>query len=232
MPELEVALRQLGGQIEWPSTPELAPAVRSRLARRRAVWRRPVAIAFAVLVVGVGAVLAVPPARTAVLEWLGIKGVKITRVEDLPPAPVTGNLELGRQVSLAEARRLAPWLVVPSERPDGAYVSDVIPGGQVTLVWGSPDRPRLLMVEFQGVAFIEKLVQSETAVEAVEVRGHPGAWVPGEHVLLYRNARGAMREDTARLAGKTLVWQRGDVTFRLEGDLSKEQALRIARSAN
>jgi hypothetical protein len=35
-----------------------------------------------------------------------------------------------------------------------------------------------------------------------------------------------------RLAGKTLLWQDGEVTLRLEGDLSKAEALRIARSAD
>jgi len=230
MPEFDVALRQLGRHIEWPPTPELAPAVRSRIGKRRA-WR-PVAIALAVLVVAVGAVMAVPPARTAIFEWLGIKGVKITRVEQLPPTPVVGNLDLGRPVTLAEARRRAPWLLVPTDAPDSVHYSDSIPGGKVTLLWGTPTSVRLLLTEFRGETFIEKLIQPETNVEEVTVDGKPGVWLEDRHVVLYRNLKGFTREDTARLVGQTLLWQDGEVTLRLEGDLSKEEALRIARSAD
>jgi hypothetical protein len=49
-------------------------------------------------------------------------------------------------------------------------------------------------------------------------------------VFAFRDREGNFRESTARLAGKTLLWQQGDVTLRLEGELSKQQALRIARS--
>jgi hypothetical protein len=231
MPELEAVLRELGNQVEFPPTPDLAPAVRNRLRRRRS-FRRPVAIALAVLVVVLGAVLAVPSARTALLDWLGIKGARIVRVEKLPPAPVIGNLDLGRPLTLAEARRRFRGLVVPKEKPDRVYLSKEIPGGKITLIWGSPIQPRLLLTEFRGEAFIEKLVRPETKVERVEVNGAPGAWVEGQHVLFYRDREGQTREDTARLAGRTLLWQRGDVTLRLEGRISRDEALRIARLAS
>ena len=85
--------------------------------------------------------------------------------------------------------------------------------------------------DLRGAAYLEKLVEPGTKVETVEVGGSPGVWVAGRHVLAYRDRLGVFRQDTARLAGKTLIWQRGDVTLRLEGDLSKQEALRIARSA-
>ena len=39
------------------------------------------------------------------------------------------------------------------------------------------------------------------------------------------------RTETARLAGHTLIWPVGDVTLRLEGDLSLERAVEIGSSA-
>jgi hypothetical protein len=42
---------------------------------------------------------------------------------------------------------------------------------------------------------------------------------------------GSRRTETARLAGHTLIWPRGDTTLRLEGDLTLEEAVRIAESA-
>ena len=56
-----------------------------------------------------------------------------------------------------------------------------------------------------------------------------GVWIEGEqHVLFYP---GAEREEPFRLVGNTLVLERTDgVTVRIEADISKEEALRIARS--
>jgi hypothetical protein len=230
MPELDAALRELGRQVEFPPTPDLASAVRTRLGERR-WWRRPVGIALAVLVVALGAALAVPAARTALLDWLGLRGVSIVRVEHLPPAPVIGHLDLGRPVTLAEARSRAPWILVPSESPDRVYVSAAIPGGKVSLLWGTPANVRLLLTEFRGEAFVQKLIAPDAKVEPVDV-GDSGAWLDQPHVLTYRDRYGRFREDTARLAGKTLLWQQGEVTLRLEGELSKEKALQIARSAS
>ena len=64
------------------------------------------------------------------------------------------------------------------------------------------------------------------------VNGQPGAWIEEPHVVFFEDRRGRMRQSTGRLAGKTLLWQHGEVTLRLEGDLSKEEALRIARTAD
>ena len=235
MAELELALRELGRHVEFPPSPDLASGVRRRLGdRRRIRWQRPLVIALAVLGVAIGAVLAVQPARTAVLDWLGIRGARITRVEKLPPAPALGNLDLGRRITLAEARRRAPWLLVPSAEgvgaPDLVSRSARVPGGKITLLWGRPRDVHLLLTEFRGAAFIEKLVQPGAKVELLQVDGSPGAWLGGSHVLMYRDRDGRIRDDTARLAGKTLLWQRGAVTLRLEGDFSREEALRIARS--
>jgi hypothetical protein len=236
MAELELALRELGSELDYPPAPDLASAVRRRLAEpRRPWWRRPAVVALAVLTVAIGAVLAVPPARTAILDWLGIEGARITRVEQLPSAPVVGHLDLGQTVTLAEARRRAPWLFVPEAKgvgaPDRIGFSTAIPGGKVTFLWGTPTDVHLLLTQFRGEAFIEKLVQPGTKVDLLRVNGGRGAWLEDEHVLIYRNTFGAMRQDTARLAGKTLLWQRGNVTLRLEGALSREEALRIGRSA-
>jgi len=230
MAELDLALRELGRSVEFPPTPDLVSAVRGRLGERRS-WRRPVAIALTLLVVSLGAALAVPAARTALLDWLGIRGARIVRVDKLPPVPATGNLDLGRPVELAEARRLAPWLLVPADAPDRAYFSTAIPGGKVNLLWGTPTSVRLLLTEFRAQeTFIEKLLEPEAEAKPVEV-GDRGVWLEAPHVFAFRDGDGVFREETARLAGKTLLWEQGDVMLRLEGELSKDEALRIARSA-
>jgi hypothetical protein len=240
MPELELTLRELGARIELPPTPDIASAVRRRLAEEPAprAWfprRRTLAIALAVLAAAIGAVMAVPPARTAVLEWLGIKGVTIVRVDKLP-AVEPRDPELGERVSLEEARRLAGYRVlVPTldgvGAPDEAYATPLGVDRQVSFVWRGPDGIRLLMTQFRGVAMAEKMVGPGTDAVAVDVDGYPGVWFGGaEHFFVYRDSQGEPREETLRLVGNALVWQRGELLLRLEGDLSKEQALDIARS--
>jgi hypothetical protein len=224
MLELDAALRELGRQVEFPPTPDLASGIRTRLERPRR-WGRSAAIALAVLVVAVGAVLAVPPARTAIFDWLGLRGVTIVRVDELPATPPVGSLDLGRRVTPAEA---PTWALFPDDQPDSVYMD----GGVVNLLWGTPGDVRLLLTEFRGEALIQKLIEGGAEVERVTVNGRPGVWLDQQHVVFIRDPRGRLRDDEGRLAGKTLLWVDGGVTLRLEGDLSKAHALRIARSAD
>ena len=235
MPELELALRRLGDEVEWPETPHLASAVRMRLeAGPGRIFRpRRLAFALALVAVAVGAVLAVPPARTAVLDWLGFGGVEIRRVAELPQVPAGGRLVLGERVGLEEARRRAghPVLVPAGEAPDAVYLDATSPGSPVALVYGSREEPRLLVLQFRAAPLIEKALRFETKVEQVVVTGEPGLWIEGpEHEFFYQTGERETTLDTQRLAGNTLLWTRGLLTLRIEGDLSKAEALRIAES--
>jgi hypothetical protein len=250
MSELEQALVRLGSELEFPETPDVAAAVRRRLAgapRRRRLGRT-LAVAFALVAVLAGAVLAVPPARSAILEWLGLRGATVEKVETLPelPSRVPASLELGRPVPIEDGRpRLDfPSLLVPAAlgAPDAAYYSSVVPGGKVSLVYeprGDVPRSRftgvgLLVTEFSGRAspeFVRKLVDQGVSVERVEVEGRLGLWIEGgPHALLFRGPDGRILEDSARLAGNTLLLQHGRLLVRLEGELSRERALEIAAS--
>lgn len=235
MPELELALRRLGADVEWPETPVLASAVRMRIEAepRRVFPPRRLALALALVAVAVGAVLAVPPARTAVLDWLGFGGVEIRRVAELPKVPAGGRLVLGERVALEDARRRAghPVLVPAGEPPDAVYLDTASPGSPVALVYGSPEEPRLLVLQFRAAPLIEKALRFETKVEQVVVTGEPGLWIEGpEHEFFYLTGEREPTLDTQRLAGNTLLWTRGLLTLRIEGDLSKAEAVRIAES--
>src|ERR687895_1847763 len=194
MAELELELRRLGTEVAWPETPDLASAVRRRIEAppERRFRRRTLTIALAILVVGVGAVLAVPPARTAILDWLGFGGVEIRRVAELPQVPSEGRLVLGERVSLERARALAEHpVLVPEEagfeQPNAVYVDPFAPGRPVALVYGPLGRPRLLVLEFGAAPLIEKALLGETRVEQVTVDGARGLWIEGpRHEFFYR----------------------------------------------
>ena len=235
MSELETRLAEL--RVEWPPEPDVTARVRTRLeAKPRPRRFRPAwAVALAILVVG-GGVAAVPPARSAVLRWLGIEGVRIQRVPVAPtPAPTT----VARWTS-ASARRSRRDTLVPDAlgRPDAVYTE----GDHVTLLYrprrGLPESAQTgagaLLSQFPGRThpqLIRKLAGPGTTIERVRVDGEPGYWLGGDvHSLIYEDPSGGIRESPMRLAGPTLVWRHGDLTLRLEADVSKSRALAIARS--
>jgi hypothetical protein len=243
--ELELQLQALGRELAFPPAPDLVGRVRAATARpRRASWRRPLVIALAALAVAVGAVLAVPDARSTILRWIGIGSVRVELVDELPDVPVRTTLPLGEEVSRAEARRLfgrpllRPRLDDLGE-PDAVYFG-LGPGGtRVTYLWGAREKPKLLLQQFRGAVDAglgKKVVQDKktargTSVRFATVNGRPALGLFGEpHFLMYLDPRtGEPVEDQVYLAGNVLLWESGDLTLRLEGDLEFAEMLRIAR---
>jgi hypothetical protein len=214
VPELELALRQLGGELDWPEQPNLAPALGARLREpRRRSLSRPLALALAVLAAALAVALAVPPARSAILDFFGIGGVEIRRVETLPPLPPERGAP-GIPMSLAEARNRVVFDVVVPEGYQRVYWSPEI----VTFVW--PDR---LLMEFEGdEQILKKVVEEDTRVEYLDVNGYSAVWLEGAPHGLF------LPGGEKRLAGNVLIWVRGTLTFRLEGELTRERALELA----
>jgi hypothetical protein len=227
---------------------------RGRLAglTRRAGWRRLAVAGLAAVLLAAAVLVASPGTREAVARRLGLRGVGVELGGPPPPTVTTRpgerlDLGLGERVTLEEARRRVGFpVLVPAaagfERPAAVFVDPAVPaGGRVDLVYrGQPGLPAspftdvgLLVTEFRGQPTAEflKKVTVLGVVEAVTVGGQPGYWFSGEpHFFTYQDARGTLREERTRLAGNTLIWQRGELTLRLEGQLSKEEALRVAES--
>ena len=254
MSGLERDLRDLAERVEWPATPEIETVVHRRLLApsaplsRRRRRRRASVVVLAALLAFCGAALAASPgARDSILEWLGLRGVRVQRVPALPKVELGSGLDLGRRVTLEQARRRVRFaVVVPSlagfKRPDEVFLSDELPGGQVSFVYGPrPGLPRatetgagLVISQFAGrvpTRLIGKLAGPGTTVERVSVNGESGLWLSGaEHLAFYEDARRSFRRSKPRLAGNTLLWQRGPVTLRLEARVGNARALRIASS--
>jgi hypothetical protein len=245
--ELEHELREL--RVAWPDTPDLAARVGERLAAapapaRRGIewplWRIGVAVAAALIAV----VMTVPSARSDILEWLGLASVRIERSEPRP-SRLGSELDLGSPVSLEQARRRAGFrLVVPAAvgPPDAVYLApDPVTQTRVEFVY----RPRaglprsgttgvgLLMTQFRAPARVEirKTAGVGTEVERLRVEGDPAFFLSGApHGFAYLNEVDAAFEEQ-RLAGNTLLVERRDgVLLRLEGEISRDEAVRIAAS--
>ena len=239
MTPLERELQALSSALDWPDTPDVAGRVVARTAdaRPRPVVRRRLALALAVVLAALVAVLAVPPARTAVFDWLGIGGAQIIRVDDLPSLSPTPGLEiLGDRVTLDQARERAGFAF--ADPPDDERAPDEIllaPGTRVTYVWRDDARVRLLLTQFPGDAtepgLVKKLVSSATQTDMLDIDGHRALWLEGgPHAVLFVSPDGNIGDDFGWLAGNTLLVENDGVTVRIEAQVDRDDAIELARS--
>ena len=254
MDTLEQHLTELGSHLVFPATPPLAAAVRVRLSaewsrRRTPRWR----LIAAALAAALAIVFGIPPVRTAVAHWLGISGIVIRPVPSLPAATppraspsvsdLGRRLGLGTVSSLRDAQALAGFVIaVPGSlgAPDAVYVRTE-PGRVVTLVYrprpGLPQSAQtgvgILITEFRGSVdpgLFQKLIVAGTPLTPVTVNGGQGYWIPSVHGIAYELADGSIYPDQVRLAGPVLIFERGDMTVRIEGAGTEDRALAIAAS--
>jgi hypothetical protein len=260
MSDLERRLTQLGRELDWPGTPELAravsarlpaaPASAGRLRPRRSPpasrFRRSLAIALAGLLVLAGGVFAaVPGVRDSVLEFFGLQGATVERRETLPPAPAPRSPSLGEPTTLAAAREslgFEPLLPDAGGPPDGIFVDDRVPGGRLSLTYrpraGLPEARStglgLLVDEFRGdlaPEYIGKIAGQATRMRQLLIDGDRAIWLEGApHFFFYRSPEGPIQEDRLRIAQNVLLIERDPLLVRLEGAFSRERAVEVARS--
>lgn len=234
MTSLEIRLRALGHELDIPAERDLAPAVLARLEGHRPfAWRRAGVLALALVAIAVGTAFAVPQARSAILRFFHIGGETIIRVDTLPPAVERSEAAgLGSPGSRAQAERTLGFrLLLPpvdGDAPERAYVLGDSVG---TVVLRSHGRP-VLLSEFSspGEMGLKKLTIDQTEVQWVQVDGRAAIWIRGTHTLTYFDRQLGFREQTIRVRGNVLVWTRGQLTLRLEGHLSRSQAIALAES--
>jgi hypothetical protein len=195
---------------------------------RTAPSRRVQAAVAAVVAVVVGA-LAVPPVRAAVGDLFGLGGVLVR--EDPGPAPSTAPPPPGAtsDLSLAEAADLVPFRpAVPTALgdPDGVEVS--ADRRVLSLTWETDDGT--VRLDQIGARLDYAFAKSATGVRFVDVAGDFALWFPRPHEVVVLEPDGTARRETARLAGHTLIWERGTVTMRLEGDLTSARAIAVAET--
>jgi hypothetical protein len=250
VPDLEQQLSALGSALDWPPTPDLASMV--YLPARREVQPR-WALAAAAVLVAIAALAIYPPSREAIANWVNVH-TSFQRVTHLatpspqPPGPLGERLGLGGRTTLTDAQKQMAWhIALPSTlgRPDEVYIEpppDSPAQGEVTLVYATrPGIPvaaqtgvSVLVTEARGTVdqnFFGKMMGPDTTLEPVTVAGHQGYWIAGPlNEFFFTDSSGQVRSDTVRLAANTLILDYGGTIVRIEGNLTKAQALEIANS--
>jgi hypothetical protein len=279
MPDLEQQLTALGSALDWPPTPDLTrviplPASRkgsTHLPARRGGraplaapgWGVPVGkryrprwalAAAAAIVIASAGLLAFPPSREAIANWVNVHTIfqqvpHLATPSPQQPGPLGKRLGLGGRTTLANAQRQIAWhIAIPSTlgQPDEVYLQPPLDSpaqGEVTLVYATrPGIPvagqtgvSLLVTEARGAVdqnFFGKMIDpGTTTLEAVTVAGHQGYWISGPlNEFFFTDANGNFRNETVRLAANTLILDYAGTVIRIEGNLTKVQALEIAAS--
>jgi len=221
--------------------------------RGRTLGRNRWALAAAAVFLIAALLLAYTPTRKAIAGWINLH-TTIQRVEHpptpspLPSGPLGSQLGLGTPTSLSDAQAQLSWkITVPSSlgAPDVIYLQmpPVGPsGGEVTLVYASRSDIKVsgqtgvsvLITEARGKVdenFFYKVLGPDAHLESVTINGRPGFWISGSpHEFAFQDASGDFRQETLRLATNTLVFDHNGTIVRIEGDMTKEQALQIATS--
>ncbi|MPZ79416.1 MAG: hypothetical protein GEV28_03075 [Actinophytocola sp.] len=237
--DIEAALRELGTRLDVPSPPSgLAAAVLDRLDEPASAPRllpKLVAAAVALLVALAVAMTVSPTVRAAVLDFFRIGGVEV-HYEPPPVRPSTSDATQPGEhaVTLEEARAAVRFdIKVPARlgEPEAVRVIDNYP------LDGTP--PRVVSLHWQGARVdeldgrispvFEKFLGAEDVVRTT-VDGNAGVWIPRPHPVLYVDRSGTVHEESARLSAKTLIWEADGVTYRVEGDFTREEAVAIAES--
>jgi hypothetical protein len=254
--ELERELRELGSLIDYPPTPNVARAARnvldeaaneqSRRLRRAFPTMRWAAVAAAfVLVVAVPTLS--PGLRATVSDWFVAEDFQSTGIDAGSPerqseagAPAAGVSKSattpaqapqfsGERISVREAQaRMDGTLILPRTpelgKPEEIYAVGTASKEGVMLVYkyGLPPLGdtgiHLVLTEVPGdlePAYLTGRTTAGSKFDRVSVDGNPGYW----------------RSAGNRLPGQTLLWEQGGVALRLEANVKKEQAIRIAESA-
>jgi hypothetical protein len=222
--DLGAELRALAAWMDVPEPADQRTAVRNRLRRPRPGRRRVRRWIISAVAAIAGTVVVVAPARAAVVDAAGyllrVAGIEVRRepgTGGLPARP--SPLPSLRSAALDEARRTALFPVrAPATlgTPEQVLLADPDDTGAPRVVTLTYRGGAVRFDQFDGAA-APLFFKTAPDAQWVEIGADLAIWLPGPHPVTYVGRDGAEHTETARLAGPTLIWVAGAVTYRLEG---------------
>ena len=146
-------------------------------------------------------------------------------------------LGLAGETSLEAAREAASFPILlptyPSDlgAPDKVFYQQLAGGWGVFLVWFDPEQPdqiQLSLLLLGPGAFAGK--GGPSLIEETTVNGVWAIWMEGEHSLVLQTGFNQYERMQLFVKGNVLVWEVDGITYRLESELTMEEAVRIAES--
>lgn len=254
--DLETQLRSIAGGMEYPPTPDIARSVaaRLRISPHPRLVNRTLARSLVLVAIALVSLMLIPPVRAAVLDFIQIGIVRIFRTEPAPPPqeipstrmPVTATPVLTQQpliplleqiageMSLAEAQQVVEYPILlptyPADlgEPDRVFVQDAN-GAMTILVWIDPQQPDQVKMSLhfipEGSWAVKKM--EPAAVQETRVNDRHAVWAVGPYPFRLQNGD---LQFSRMIAGHVLIWENAGITYRLETDVSMQEAIQIAES--
>jgi hypothetical protein len=240
---LERDIILLSRAVAFPETPSLEARVRARIEAERKLWAPASSWQVALTAVAAAAVALAfvagvfSPARDAVADLFD-------RINIFETAEVPSNLTReisGKEVTLAEAEeQLGLPLLLPATggeaAPDRVLIQDFRTVKAAVLFFRRSDGTPYALFQTdapvgKGFPIAGKGVLSSSQAQPVRGLGDEAYWLTGLRIVQYYDPSGAVIRDSVRATeANTLLWSANGRVFRLEGGLSREEAVKIAES--
>lgn len=246
MNEFEKQLIETAKGMDYPSTPDIAGFVSERLrpARSPRLISKTWAWSLTIILILLSSLLLIPPARAAILEFIQIGIVRIfpqpieLTAEPIPTGTSNAPLQfletIAGKTTLEDAQEQVPYpILLPTYpvdigKPDYVYIQNA-DGNMTILVWLDPQSPETVLMSLHfipaGSWAITKV--SPTIIEETNVNGQRAIWAVGPYPLRFSNGD---LDFTRIVDGNVLIWADDTLTYRLETDMSLEEALKVAES--
>ncbi|UCF27010.1 MAG: DUF4367 domain-containing protein [Chloroflexota bacterium] len=254
--DFDTRIRSLAKDFPYPRTPDIAGGFDWKEINppHRVIRYRRWALASILLIVLFASLVAVPEVRARLLEFLQIGSIRIQVTEPtltstasevpggvmgpLTATPDYGSnmvslLELDGETTLDDVREKAEFPVrLPTYPPDlgepgRVFYQQIDEQSFVVLVWLYPDTDDRVRISLYALGEGTGGFKGEPRViEEIEVSGERAIWTDGPHLFTIDGYFQLGR----LVESPVLIWTSEGLTYRLEGDLSKDEMIRIAES--
>lgn len=242
MNEFEQKISDLSKRFDYPSTPDISANVMKKIRQPRFMPRRLVWPSTFVLILLIS-LFAIPPVRAAIFEFLQIGIVRIfpqdpqsteKTVPSITPAPsVLPLLDLvfGKTTLTEASERVDYPILLPRNfgEPDYVFIQDA-EGYMTILAWMNPNQPQSVELSLHFIPNASWAItkMGPKVLQETVVNDYKAVWAEGSYPLFLYNHREIAF--TRLIEGNVLIWTDGIITYRLEINLSMEEAIEIAES--
>jgi len=236
---LEHDIQLLSRAMVFPATPPVAAAVRSRLERERALRTRAPSWQLALTGVAAAAVAlaflagVLAPARDAVADIFD--RINIFETDEVPP-DLPRDIS-GSPVTLEQAEQAVgfPLLLPEGAEPDRVLLQDFGPVKAAVLFYERANGERYALFETSALAgkglALGKGVTEPGQARPVSGLGNEAYWLTGLRIVQYYDLEGRVIQESVRATDvNTLLWDDNGRVFRIEGNLTQEESVEVAKS--
>lgn len=216
--QFEVHIRKIAKNMPYPAEVSRQTTRRQHL---RFAWQYLVVI---LLLVGLTS-MGIPEIRAAVLEFLRIGAVTVYLDGKDANGQALNLSQVSGETSLEDAGKQANFtlLVPPDDLPDRVFVQDA---NMIIFVWLKDNRIDKAL--YQTANDTWRLSKMTSVIERTEVAGNQAYWASDQVTVQFSKEGVIQNEWTHFVDGNVLGWEQDGVTYRLETNLSLDEARAFA----